>query len=58
MSRLLTVLAAAGALASVSVAQPTAADARCWGCGVAAGVVGGIAAGAIIAGATRPYYYG
>jgi hypothetical protein len=58
MSKVLTVFAAAGALALVSIAQPTAADARCWGCGVAAGVVGGIAAGAIIAGASRPYYYG
>ncbi len=58
MSRLLTVCAAAGALALVSVARPTAADARCWGCGIAAGVIGGLAVGAIIAGAARPYDYG
>ncbi|MCW5688207.1 MAG: hypothetical protein KIT76_06645 [Pseudolabrys sp.] len=35
--------------AALSVAAlPTTADARCHGCGVAAGVVGGLAAGAII----------
>ncbi len=38
-------LAAAGVLAA---AAPQAAQARCYGCGVAAGVVGGVAAGAII----------
>ena len=42
-----TVIAlAAAALAAAAV--PTAAQARCHGCGVAAGVVGGLAAGAII----------
>jgi hypothetical protein len=56
MTKFLTVLAAGSALALTSVAAPTPADARCWGCGVAAGVIGGIAAGAIIAGATRPAY--
>ena len=58
MTKFLTVLAAGSALALASVAAPTTADARCHGCGVAAGVVGGIAAGAIIAGATAPRYYG
>ena len=58
MTKFLTVLAASGALAFASVAAPTTADARCRGCGIAAGVVGGIAAGAIIAGAaSRPYGY-
>jgi len=38
-------LAAAGLLAA---AAPQAAQARCHGCGVAAGVVGGLAAGALI----------
>lgn len=38
-------LAAAGLLA---LAAPQTAQARCNGCGVAAGVVGGLAAGAII----------
>ena len=42
-----TVIAlAAAALAAAAV--PTVAQARCHGCGVAAGVVGGLAAGAII----------
>ena len=59
MYKFLTVVATTGALALASVAVPTSADARCRGCGVAAGVIGGIAAGAAIAGATsRPYYDG
>jgi hypothetical protein len=58
MTKLLSVLAAGGAVALMSVAAPTTADARCVGCGVAAGVVGGIAAGAIIAGAASSSYYG
>jgi hypothetical protein len=58
MSKFLTILAAGSALALVSVAAPTNADARCRGCGIAAGVVGGIAAGAIIAGAASNGYYG
>jgi hypothetical protein len=60
MTRFLTVLASASALALVSVAAPTTADARCRGCAVGAGIVGGIAAGAIIAGAAsnRGYYDG
>ena len=58
MTRLLTVLAAGSAVAIASVAAPTTADARCRGCGVAAGVIGGIAAGAIIAGAASNSYYG
>jgi hypothetical protein len=41
---------AAGMLALAVVAAPTAADADCRGC-VAAGVVGGLAAGALIGGA-------
>jgi hypothetical protein len=38
-------IAAAGLVAA---ALPSSAEARCHGCGVAAGVVGGLAAGAII----------
>src|SRR5690348_7860123 len=56
MTRFLTVLAAGSAVAVATVAAPTAADARCRGCGVAAGVIGGLAVGAAIA--SRPYYYG
>ena len=60
MSKFLTILATGSALALVTIAAPTNADARCRGCGIAAGVVGGIAAGAIIAGAANngPYYGG
>ena len=61
MKKTLTLLAAAGALAVVSVAAPTEANAwhRGYGHGgaVAAGVLGGLAAGAIIGGALAPRYY-
>lgn len=42
-----SVLALAAA-ASLAVALPSAAQARCDGCGIAAGAIGGLAAGAII----------
>ena len=60
MTKVLTILATSGALALAAMAVPTTADARCRGCGVgvAAGVIGGIAAGAAIAGATNSRYYG
>ncbi len=59
MTKFLTVLAAGSAVALVSIAAPTAADAGCRGCGIAAGVIGGIAAGAAIASAaSSPYGYG
>jgi hypothetical protein len=45
MKHSMLALAAAGLLAA---ALPSAAQARCDGCGIAAGVVGGLAAGAII----------
>jgi hypothetical protein len=51
MKIITTALAAAGVLALASVMAPTGADAQCRGCGVAAGALGGIAAGAIIGGA-------
>ena len=58
MKSTMIALAAAALLAA---AVPNAAEARCNGCGVAAGVVGGLAAGAIIGGAianSQPRYYG
>jgi hypothetical protein len=61
MKKTLTIIAAAATLAIASVAAPQQAEARCHGCGVAAGVVGGLAAGAIVGGAlaSQPrYYYG
>ena len=48
------------AAALMAAAIPNAAQANCHGCGVAAGVVGGLAAGAIIGGAianSQPRYY-
>jgi hypothetical protein len=58
MKKTLTVIAAAATLALASVAAPQSAEARCRGCGVAAGVIGGLAAGAIIGSAVAngPYY--
>jgi len=53
------VLALAAAVLSVA-ALPSTADARCRGCGVAAGVVGGLALGAIIGSSianSQPRYY-
>ncbi len=51
MKKTLTAFAAAGALAVATIAVPSTADARCVGCAVGAGVIGGLAAGAIIGGA-------
>ena len=55
MKKTIVSLAAAALLAA---ALPTSADARCRGCGVAAGLVGGLAAGAILGSALAgPRYY-
>jgi len=51
MQKTLTAFAAAGAMALATIALPTTADAGCRGCGVGAGIIGGLAAGAIIGGA-------
>lgn len=56
MKRIAIALTAA---ALVAAALPSSAEARCRGCGVAAGVVGGLAAGAIIGSAianSQPRY--
>src|SRR5258708_23846071 len=50
---------ALAAAATLAAAFPSSAQANCGGCGVAAGVVGGLAAGAIIGSAianSRPAY--
>jgi hypothetical protein len=52
----LTAVAAAAVLAISAVSLPSQAEARWRGGGVAAGVIGGLAAGALIAGAARPAY--
>lgn len=57
MKQTIFALAAAGLVAA---AMPSAAQARCDGCAVGAGVLGGLAAGAIIGGAianSGPRYY-
>ena|SRR6185503_1178512 len=58
MRKFLTIVATTSALALATVAAPTSADARCRGCGVAAGVIGGLAVGAAIASSNRGYYDG
>ena len=56
MKKVLVALAAAATIAAGTLSAPTAADARCYGCGVGAGVIGGLAAGAIIGGAVANSY--
>ena len=58
MQKTVLAIAAAATIAAGTLTAPAPAEARCNGCGVAAGVIGGLAAGAIIAGAARPYSYG
>ena len=61
MKKTILAVAAAAALTVGTLSAPTTAEARCHGCGVAAGVIGGLAAGAIIGGAianSHPSYYG
>ena len=63
MTKTFTALAADSAVALATLAVPTTAEARCFGCAVGAGVVGGVIAGAIVGGAIAnsappPAYYG
>jgi hypothetical protein len=48
MRKALVAIAAAVTLATATLLAPSPADARCDGCGLAAGLLGGLAAGAII----------
>lgn len=60
MKKTLIALAAVATLATGMVSAPAPAEARCYGCAVGAGVVGGLAAGAIIGSAianSQPRYY-
>src|ERR1700694_3061993 len=63
MNKKLTAVAAAAIVAAAALTAPTPADAR-WrghrggGGAIAAGVIGGLAAGALFAGAYGPYGYG
>jgi hypothetical protein len=47
MKKMILAIAVSAVLAAATLA-PTTADARCRGCGIGLGVVGGLAAGAII----------
>jgi hypothetical protein len=58
MKKALTAVAAAATLAVVSLAAPSDAEARSRGGAVAAGVIGGLAAGAIIGSAISQPAYG
>ena len=60
MKKTIVALAAVAALAVGTLAAPQQAEAqRCWGCGFGIGVLGGVAAGAIIGSAiaSHPGYY-
>lgn len=48
MKKAILALAAAATVAAGTLSAPTSADARCRGCAVGAGVVGGLAIGAIL----------
>jgi len=56
MTRTFTALAAVGVIAAAAMAAPTTAEAR--GGRIAAGVIGGLAAGAIVGSAFGAPYYG
>jgi hypothetical protein len=61
MRKILTAIAVAATLAVAGIAAPQPAQARCVGCAVGAGVIGGLALGAIIGSAAAnngPYYNG
>jgi hypothetical protein len=62
MKKVLPALLAAAAIAFAAMVAPAPVEARCVGCAVGAGIIGGIAAGALIAGAANagpppPAYY-
>jgi len=60
MKKAILAIAAAATIAAGMLSAPTAAQARCDGCLIGAGVIGGLAAGAIIGGAianSQPRYY-
>ena len=60
MKKTMLALAAAATIGLGTLVAPQQADARCYGCGVGVGIIGGLAAGAIIGSAiaSHPGYYG
>ena len=60
MKKIMFALAAAATIGLGTLAAPQPAQARCFGCAVGLGVLGGVAAGAIIGSAiaSHPGYYG
>ena len=59
MKKTIFALAAVAAI-GIGTLNPTPAEARCHGCGIGLGILGGVAAGAIIGSAiaSHPGYYG
>jgi hypothetical protein len=59
MRKSLIALAGAASIGVASLAAPSPANAWCVGCAVGAGILGGVAAGAIVGSAiaNSPYYY-
>jgi hypothetical protein len=60
MKKAIVAVAVTAIVAAGTLSAPTTANAGCYGCAVGAGVVGGLAAGAIIGGAianSQPRYY-
>ncbi len=56
MHKSLIALAGAAGIGLATLATPGAANAGCYGCAVGAGILGGVAAGAIIGSALAPRY--
>jgi hypothetical protein len=56
MKKVLIALAAAATIAAGTLTAPTQADARCYGCGVGAGIIAGTAAGLIVGSAIANSY--
>jgi BA14K-like protein len=57
MKKAILAIAAAATIAVGTLSAPTAADARCYGCAVGAGVVAGAIIGGAIVNSQRRYYY-
>jgi len=56
MKKATLAIAAAATIAVGTLSAPTAADARCYGCAVGAGIVAGAIIGGAIANSRRRYY--